>query len=146
MVLASAAPPPAEAGTASGSTTSPPAAAGRSGSTTTTEGTTTTTATTTVGASSPASSGGTVFAFRKPSLVVPPGEWTLDMGVDIGTVGNACGPGVVEVAIAGGTVTQIGICGFGPAAPVIRVDWGRAPAATSTTGTPCRRSSPSVGT
>jgi len=88
--------------------------------------TTSTTAPTTTGAGagSSASSGGIVFPFQNPSLVVPPGEWTLDMGVDIGTIGSACGPGVVEVAIASGTVTQIGISGFGPAAPVIRVNSG----------------------
>ncbi|HVC26142.1 MAG TPA: M23 family metallopeptidase [Acidimicrobiales bacterium] len=75
-------------------------------------------------AAATASSGGIVFPFQNPSLVVPPGEWSLDMGVDVGTVGNACGPGVVEVAIASGTVTQLGVAGFGPAAPVILVDSG----------------------
>jgi murein DD-endopeptidase MepM/ murein hydrolase activator NlpD len=71
-----------------------------------------------------ASSGGIVFPFQDPALVDPPGAWSLDMGVDIGTVGNACGSGVVEVAIASGTVTQLGVSGFGPAAPIILVDSG----------------------
>jgi len=77
-----------------------------------------------VPAAAAAGTGGIVFPFQNPSLVVPAGEWTLDMGVDIGTVGNACGAGVVEVAIASGTVTQLGVAGFGPAAPVVLVDSG----------------------
>ena len=70
--------------------------------------------------------GGGVWAFpiQPIAIALGPQTWTEDQGIDIATAHGACGGGAIEVALTAGTVVREGISGFGPSAPVLRVDSG----------------------
>jgi murein DD-endopeptidase MepM/ murein hydrolase activator NlpD len=72
----------------------------------------------------PASAHGWVFPLYPLSRTAPSSWWSLDQGVDIGGNANQCGPKLVELAVANGTIVHEGLDGFGSSAPVLRVSSG----------------------
>ena len=72
----------------------------------------------------PAGASGWVFPLYPLSRVAAPSWWTLDQGVDLGGSADQCGPRLLELAVASGTVVREGVAGFGDEAPVLLVDSG----------------------
>jgi murein DD-endopeptidase MepM/ murein hydrolase activator NlpD len=68
--------------------------------------------------------GSWAFPIQPVAVALGPTTWSDDQGVDIATQHAACGGQAVEVAITAGTVVRTGIPGFGPYAPVVRIDAG----------------------
>ncbi len=75
-------------------------------------------------ATSPGSQGAWTFPLYPLSHVAAPRSWSLDQGVDLGGRRNDCGPRLLELAVASGTIVKEGIDGFGSSAPVLQVDTG----------------------
>jgi murein DD-endopeptidase MepM/ murein hydrolase activator NlpD len=69
------------------------------------------------------SGGGWVFPFH-PGVAMSPSTWRADQGQDIFAKASACGPRAELLAVADGTIVREGIPGFGPAAPVLRIERG----------------------
>lgn len=77
------------------------------------------------GAATPSSDPtGWVFPMRPVSRIAPPAYWSEDQGIDIPTLGEACGRQVQEVAVDDGVIVQEGIGGFGPYAPILKLSHG----------------------
>ena len=72
----------------------------------------------------PMSPVGWVFPLYPLSHVAARSWWTQDQGVDLGGNANQCGPHLIELAVAAGTIVHEGIEGFGRWAPVLKVESG----------------------
>jgi murein DD-endopeptidase MepM/ murein hydrolase activator NlpD len=100
----------------------PPTSAG--GASTGATGGTTTTAPPAARSPYPAGTRGWVFPLYPLGRVAATSWWSLDQGVDVGGSANQCGPRLLELAVASGTIVHEGLDGFGGQAPVLLVDSG----------------------
>jgi murein DD-endopeptidase MepM/ murein hydrolase activator NlpD len=67
---------------------------------------------------------GWVFPLYPLARVASASSWTLDGGVDLGGSAGQCGPRLVELAVASGTIVHEGLEGFGAQAPVLLIEGG----------------------
>jgi murein DD-endopeptidase MepM/ murein hydrolase activator NlpD len=72
----------------------------------------------------PPSTHGWVFPLYPLGRVAARSWWSLDQGVDVGGNANQCGAKLLELAVSNGTIVHEGLEGFGPSAPVLRVESG----------------------
>jgi murein DD-endopeptidase MepM/ murein hydrolase activator NlpD len=72
----------------------------------------------------PMSPKGWVFPLYPLARVASRSWWTLDQGIDLGGSASQCGPKLVELAVASGTIVHEGLEGFGRYAPVLLVESG----------------------
>ena len=77
-----------------------------------------------IGPYKPGGPGNWVFPLYPLARVAATSSWTLDQGVDLGGNANQCGPQLLELAVASGTIVKEGLDGFGSAAPVLKIDSG----------------------
>ena len=67
---------------------------------------------------------GWVFPLYPLGRVASTATWSLDQGVDLGGNDNQCGPRLLELAVADGTIVYQGLDGFGAQAPVLLIERG----------------------
>jgi murein DD-endopeptidase MepM/ murein hydrolase activator NlpD len=72
----------------------------------------------------PVGPAGWVFPLYPLGRVAAAATWSLDQGVDLGGNDNQCGPRLLELAVADGTIVHQGLDGFGDQAPVLLVERG----------------------
>lgn len=71
---------------------------------------------------------GWVFPIREANQMAGVSSWTLDQGVDLGFGAgfstSFCGPKATLVAVEDGVITTVGLNGFGPQSPVLKITRG----------------------
>lgn len=65
-----------------------------------------------------------VFPIREASGVFGPSSWSEDQGVDLGGSSRFCGSKATLVAVDDGIIAGIGISGFGPQSPILKITHG----------------------
>jgi murein DD-endopeptidase MepM/ murein hydrolase activator NlpD len=67
---------------------------------------------------------GWVFPIKQVGGMLSPSSWSLDQGVDLGGTSSFCGTKATLVAVDDAVVVGIGISGFGPKSPILRLARG----------------------